>query len=176
MPRVDEAQGDALRTNAPACRIDDRAAHVRGRDGERNPAEREREQHRHEEELRRDERPAAELELDPRDEPVRDDEYRHRDERRRPFRRYDEREQDRGGEEPAAEDEHREALARREASEPVRAELRDRILLDEVGRWGRIGPQLGVVLDERHGYGIGTRTRDAGSPLPGMLLPLSGRD
>ena len=137
--------------NSPACGVDDRAADVRGRDGQRDPAERQREQHRHEQELGRHERAAAELELDPRDEPVRDDERGHRDERRRPFRRHEQREQHRGDEEPAAEDEHCDALARREPSEPVRAELRDRVLLDEVRRWSRVRAQLGVVLDERHG-------------------------
>ena len=151
MPRVDEAQGDALRVESPAPGVDDGASHVRGRNGERHPAEREREKHRHEQQLRRYERPAAELELDPRDEPVGDDKHSDRDERRQPFRRHEQREQHSGDEKPAAEDEHRDALARREPSEPLRAELRDRVLLDEVRRWSCVMAQLGVVLDERHG-------------------------
>jgi hypothetical protein len=99
------------------------------RDRQRHEADGEHEQHRHEDQLRRDGRSGADLEVQPEDGPVRGDQEERGDPAGMPVRRHQQGQRDRGGEKSAREDDDRGQLAACQTVQPARALFLDDALL-----------------------------------------------
>ena len=140
LPGVDQAEARCARMNAPACGVDDRAADICRRDGQRDQPSGSANSIGTSRSSVGTSRAAAELELDARDEPVRDDERCHRDERRRPLGWDEQRQEYRPvARNPPPSTSTATRSRREKTAESVCPQLCDCVLLDEVesSPWSR---------------------------------------
>jgi len=129
MPRRHDRKQDALNMEVPANAVVERPEDDPGRDGQRHEADGQQEQHRHEDQLGRDGRSGADLEVESERRCVRRDEEGNRERARRAVRVEDNRSRHRGHGKTAHEEHERDALSNRHPLKAPGPRLLDHALL-----------------------------------------------
>ena len=150
VPRVDEVDEGALGVEAPV--VDEAPEDEPGGDGERHEARREHEQHRDEDELRRDGPARGDLERDARGEGVREDERCELPRRRRVTGRNEGRHRDRDDEEGRPEGDRRPEPTAAESRGAARARLLDQLGDGRVDVGGRRGHEQRIGVSGGRGF------------------------